>query len=77
MLALLGVLLFFAAFFTLIIGLPNMRGPERPPLPWRILYGALLTALLVSAGLAFRADIARCRAEPKANGCGTSDMNHP
>ncbi|MBZ3907991.1 hypothetical protein WB401_33975 [Streptomyces brasiliscabiei] len=77
MLALLGVLLFFAAFFLLVIGLPTMRGPERPALPWRILYASALTALLVSAGLAFRADLTRCRAEPEANDCGTSDMNHP
>lgn len=77
MLGVLSTFLFFAVFLLLVIGLPNMRGPQRLALPWRILYAAVLIALLVSAGLTFRADMARCRADSEASGCGQSDMNRP
>ncbi|EKX69305.1 hypothetical protein Sipo8835_37390 [Streptomyces ipomoeae] len=76
MLGLLAVLLFFAAFFLLLLGAPRMRGPERPALPWRIVYVTSVAALLLSAGLAARADIAHCSADPNANDCDTTDPAH-
>ncbi|MGW0711375.1 hypothetical protein ACWD4G_36375 [Streptomyces sp. NPDC002643] len=58
MLDLLALLLFFSAFFLVVLGAPQMRGPERPALPWRIVYVTGLAVPLISATLAARADAA-------------------